>query len=133
MRKAAAEPQAQAQRSRSRGAAVELPVKETLPVDRGRSPTSRAQKALEQLVKSQNKELAKGSMRVQLGRFAASVKSRKPARATSEVVSKPSRTFDEIDDMASRPDAIPFGAAVQKQRTTSAGNKLFRYQGQLVR
>ena len=132
MRKAAAEPRAQAQRSRSRGAAVELPIKETS-VDRGRSPTSRAQKALEQLVKSQNKELAKGSMRVQLGRFAASVKSRKPARATSEVVPKTSRTFDEIDDMASRPDAIPFGAAVQKQRTTSAGNKLFRYQGQLVR
>ncbi len=105
-----------------------LPIKE-----RGRSPTDRVSKIMSQIAKSQNRVLAKGAVRVQLGKFAQAFARRNMPRAASEEQPriKVGRTFDEIDEISQR--AIPFGASLQKQRTTSAGASQLRYGGRLVR
>jgi hypothetical protein len=70
---------------------------------------------LEDIAKSQNRELVKGQMRVELGRFA---KSFAKARQTQRPVSQPkfaTRTFDELVEEETRP---PPGI---KQRISSEG------------
>ena len=121
-----------------------LPIKEGGSAARGRSPESRATKAARQLAEATDKTLAKGQMRVQLGRFAQQLaEQRREARASARPASaraatverKKVRSFDEIAEMAEAIDErdLPFGAALQKQRVSSAGDRRVRFGGQLVR
>jgi hypothetical protein len=71
---------------------------------------------LEDIAKSQNRELVKGQMRVELGRFAKAFA--KTRQATTRPVSQPkfaTRTFDELVEEETRP---PPGI---KQRISSEG------------
>ena len=135
-----------AERSRSRTAGQEivpnpsiiLPIREE---GRGRSPP-RAQKIMEAIHKSQSRELVKGQMRQELGRFAKAFATKKreqpPPRAPSVPALPKTKTFDEIvaiteaREEAVKERAVPFGAAKQKQRTTSLGDARVRFQGRPV-
>lgn len=124
-------------RSRSRGDQPQI----TLPISeeakpRGRDTTSRADKVLQQMMSSQNKELVKGQMRHQLGRFASSLArqqrdKKETQRAATVAPQKPTRSFDDIVELTAQD--VPFGAAVQKQRVSSLGDTRTRFRGQLVR
>ena len=85
-------------------------------------------------------------MRVQLGRFARQLAEQRRearvgatstggARSATAEPKKKVRSFDEIAEMAEAIDErdLPFGAALQKQRVTSAGDRRVRFGGQLVR
>ena len=134
-----------AERSRSRTAAQEivpggiiLPIREE---GRGRSPP-KVQKIMEVIHKSQSRELVKGQMRHELGRFARAFAAKKrdepPPRAPSVPTLPKSKTFDEIvalteaREEAVREKAVPLGAARQKQRTTSLGDARVRFQGRPI-
>ena len=135
-----------AERSRSRTAAQEivpnpriiLPIRE----ERGRSPP-KVQKVMEAIHKSQSRELVKGQMRHELGRFARAFAKKRggdepPPRAPSVPTLPKSKTFDEIvaiteaREGAVREKAVPLGAARQKQRTTSLGDARIRFQGRPI-
>jgi len=135
-----------AERSRSRTAAQEivpnpsivLPIREE---GRGRSPP-KAQKVMEAIHKSQSRELVKGQMRQELGRFAKAFATKKrnepPPRAPSVPALPKTKTFDEIvaiteaREGAVKEKTVPFGAARQKQRTSSLGDARVRFQGRPI-
>ena len=119
-------------RSRSRGADGSAPQASsyTLPikggVTRGRSPPAqpeRLKRIMEDIASSQNKELVKGQMRVELGRFARSFAAKRKEQEKRAVSQPPppkaalTRTFDELveEEVAPAP-----GRAV-KQRIASRG------------
>jgi hypothetical protein len=121
-------------RSRSRGAdgsaaepqaAFTLPVKGGVP--RGRSPPAqpeRMKRIMEDIASSQNKELVKGQMRVELGRFARSFAAKRKEQE-KRAVSQPlppkaalTRTFDELVEEEVQPAP---GARSVKQRIASRG------------
>ena len=133
-----------AERSRSRTAAQEivpnpriiLPIRE----ERGRSPP-KVQKVMEAIHKSQSRELVKGQMRHELGRFAkafAKKRAEPPPRAPSAPAQPKTMTFDEIvavteaREGAVKEKTVPFGAARQKQRTTSLGDARVRFRGRPI-
>ena len=119
-------------RSRSRGVeAPEPQVSFTLPVKggvtRGRSPPAqreRMKRIMEDIASSQNKELVKGQMRVELGRFARSFAAKRKEQEKRAVTQPPppkaalTRTFDELVEEEAAP--APTGRAV-KQRIASRG------------
>jgi hypothetical protein len=112
-------------RSRSRGAEPEVSF--TLPVkggvQRGRSPpapTERLKRIAEDIASSQNKELVKGQMRVELGRFARifAAKRKEQERAITQPPPPKAtlaRTFDELVEE----EAMPAPTRAVKQRVTS--------------
>jgi hypothetical protein len=121
-------------RSRSRGVdgsatrAPEplLPVKGGVP--RGRSPPAqpeRLKRIMEDIASSQNKELVRGQMRVELGRFARSFAAKRKEQEKRAVTQPPppkaslTRTFDElVEEEAAAPAP---GARSVKQRIASRG------------
>jgi hypothetical protein len=130
-------------RSRSRGvdgsqaaarSAPEPQVSYTLPikggVTRGRSPPAqpeRMKRIMEDIASSQNKELVRGQMRVELGRFARSFAAKRSDAKEQEkrAVSQPlppkaalTRTFDELVEEEVQPAP---GARSVKQRIASRG------------
>ena len=123
-------------RSRSRGvdgSAPEPPQASsyTLPikggVTRGRSPPApeRLKRIMEDIASSQNKELVKGQMRVELGRFARSFAAKRKEQEKRAVTQPPppkaslTRTFDElVEEEAAAPAP---GARSVKQRIASRG------------
>ena len=70
---------------------------------------------LEDIAKSQNRELVKGQMRVELGRFAKSFAKARQTRPVSQPKFAATRTFDELVEEEARP---PPGI---KQRISSEG------------
>ena len=123
-------------RSRSRGAGGSAPEPPqassyTLPikggVTRGRSPPAqpeRLKRIMEDIASSQNKELVKGQMRVELGRFARSFAAKRKEQE-KRAVSQPlppkaalTRTFDELVEEEVQPAP---GARSVKQRIASRG------------
>ena len=100
-------------RSRSRGEepTFQLPVKGGTRT-RGRSPPA-MKSILEDIAKSQNRELVKGQMRVELGRFAKSFANARQTRPISQP-KLATRTFDELVGEETQP---PPG----KQRISSEG------------
>jgi len=114
-------------RSRSRGAEPEasftLPVKGG--VQRGRSPpapTERLKRIAEDIASTQNRELVKGQMRVELGRFARSFAAKRKEQERAVTQPPPpkaalARTFDELVEE----EAMPAPARSVKQRIASRG------------
>ena len=121
----APEPGSQAAaRSAPQASSYTLPIKGG--VTRGRSPPAqpeRLKRIMEDIASSQNKELVKGQMRVELGRFARSFAAKRKEQEKRAVSQPPppkaalTRTFDELveEEVAPAP-----GRAV-KQRIASRG------------
>ena len=120
-------------RSRSRGgeqdgpqAAFTLPVKGGVP--RGRSPPAqpeRLKRIMEDIASSQNKELVKGQMRVELGRFARSFAAKRKEPEKKRAVSQPppkalTKTFDELVEEEAQPPGV--SDRFVKQRIASRGS-----------
>ena len=126
----APEPGSQAAaRSAPQASSYTLPIKGG--VSRGRSPPAqpeRLKRIMEDIASSQNKELVKGQMRVELGRFARSFAAkRKEPEEKKRAVSQPppkaalTRTFDELVREEAQP-APGVSDRFVKQRIASRGS-----------
>jgi len=97
------------------------------------------QEIVDQMVASQGHTMMKAQTRRHLGRFASALAAKrqdtKPTRPASVAPTK-TRTFDEIAEMTEQElprQKLPFGAGLQKQRTSSEGDARLRFRGQLVK
>ena len=126
------EPSAQAvSRSRSRGRPL-LPIAEDPP-----SRRETVKKVIQQMQEAtaSNDAKVKNTMRMQLSKFARSVAPQARQARARQQPSKRAKSFDELEAEAEiMEQAVPFGAATQKQKTGPAiPDWQKRFQGRLVR